>query len=96
MNVRNNEVDLLRTAVLANCVFAGLSGIILLFGSNRLSGLFGLHVPTILLGAGALVLVYAGALLLNARRATSSQHRPAVRGISVLRYSSAASRRGCV
>jgi small neutral amino acid transporter SnatA (MarC family) len=66
MNVRNNEADLLRTALLANCVFSGLSGIILLFGSNRLSGLFGLHMPTILIGAGVLLLVYAAALLLNA------------------------------
>jgi len=73
MNVRNNEADLLRTALLANCVFSGLSGIILLFGSNRLSGLFGLHMPTILIGAGVLLLVYAAALLLNARRVTVCQ-----------------------
>jgi hypothetical protein len=68
MNTQRNEGDLLRTALLANCVFSGLSGIILLFGSNRLSGLFGLHMPRILIGAGLLLLVYAAALLLNARR----------------------------
>ena len=73
MNAQNDEVDLLRRALLANCVFSGLSGIILLFGSNPLSGLFGLHMPTILIGAGILLLVYAGALLLNARRATVCQ-----------------------
>jgi hypothetical protein len=73
MNTQHNEADLLRTAVLANCVFSGLSGIILLFGSNRLSRLFGLDMPTILIGAGALLLVYAGALLLNARRVTICQ-----------------------
>ena len=45
MNTQRNEADLLRTALLANCIFSGLSGIILLFGSNRLSGFFGLHMP---------------------------------------------------
>ena len=73
MNAQNNEADLLRTVLLANCVFSGLSGIILLFGSNRLSGLFGLHMPTILIGAGVLLLVYAAALFLNARRVTVCQ-----------------------
>jgi hypothetical protein len=73
MNARHNDADLLRTALLANCVFSGLSGIILLFGSSRLSGLFGLDMPTILIGAGALLLVYAAALLLNARRVTVCQ-----------------------
>jgi hypothetical protein len=73
MNTQRNEADLLRTALLANCIFSGLSGIILLFGSNRLSGFFGLHMPTILLGAGALLLVYAAALFLNARRVTVCQ-----------------------
>ena len=73
MNAEHNESVLLRTALLANCVFSGLSGIILLFGSNRLSGLFGLHMPTILIGVGALLLVYAAALLLNARRVTVCQ-----------------------
>ena len=73
MNAEHNESVLLRTALLANCVFSGLSGIILLFGSNRLSGLFGLHMPTILIGVGALLLVYAAAVLLNARRVTVCQ-----------------------
>jgi hypothetical protein len=68
MNAQNNESDLLRRALLANCVFSGLSGIILIFGSNPLSGLFGLYMPTILIGVGALLLVYAAAVLLNARR----------------------------
>jgi hypothetical protein len=70
MNTQRNEADLLRTALLANCVFSGLSGMILLFGFNRLSGFFGLHMPTILLAAGSLLLVYAAALFLNARRVT--------------------------
>jgi hypothetical protein len=73
MNAEHNESDLLRTALLANCVFSGLSGIILIFGSNPLSGLFGLHMPTILIVAGVLLLVYAAALLLNARRVTVCQ-----------------------
>ena len=73
MKAGDNESDLLRRALLANCVFSGLSGIILLFGSNRLSGLFGLHMPTILIGAGVLLLVYAAALFLNARRVTVCQ-----------------------
>ena len=73
MKAEHNESDLLRRALLANCVFSGLSGIILLFGSNRLSGLFGLHMPTILIGAGVLLLVYAAALFLNARRVTVCQ-----------------------
>lgn len=73
MNTQSNEADLLRTALLANCVFSGLSGIILLFGSNRLSGLLGLHMPTILIGAGILSLGYAAALLLNVRRVTVCQ-----------------------
>ncbi len=73
MNAEHNESDLLRRALLANCVFSGLSGIILIFGSNPLSGLFGLHMPTILIGAGVLFLVYAAALLLNARRVTVCQ-----------------------
>src|SRR6266481_635552 len=59
MNAEHNESVLLRTALLANCVFSGLSGIILLFGSNRLSGLFGLHMPTILIGVG---LLFVGSL----------------------------------
>ena len=134
MNAQNNESDLLRRALLANCVFSGLSGIIFIFGSNPLSGLFGLYMPTILIGIGALLLVYATALLLNALRVTicqteaflavslniawvvgsiglmfagslsgrqldghaNSQCRPALRGISALCYSPAASRRGCV
>ncbi len=70
MNTQRNEADLLRTALLSNCVFSGLSGIILLFGSSRISGLFGVHMPTILIGTGALLLIYAAALLLNARRVT--------------------------
>jgi hypothetical protein len=73
MKAEHNESDLLRRALLANCVFSGLSGIILLFGSNRLPGLFGLHMPTILIGAGVLLLVYAAALFLNARRVTVCQ-----------------------
>lgn len=73
MNTQSNKADLLRTALLANCVFSGLSGIILLFGSNRLSGLFGLHTSTILIGVGALLLVYTAALLLNALRVTVCQ-----------------------
>ena len=73
MNTQRNEADLLRTALLVNCVFSGLSGIILLFGFNRLSGFFGLHMPTILIGVGALLLVYAAAVLLNARRVTVCQ-----------------------
>jgi len=62
MNAQNNESDLLRRALLANCVFSGLSGIILIFGSSPLSGLFGLYMPTILIGVGGLLLVYAAAL----------------------------------
>ncbi len=73
MNAQNNEADLLRTVLLANCVFSGLSGIILLFASNPLTELFGLHMPTILIGAGALLLLYAAALLVNARRVTVCQ-----------------------
>jgi len=73
MNTQHNEADLLRTALLANCVFSGLSGIILLFGSSPISGLFGVHMPTILIGTGALLLIYAAALLLNARRVTVCQ-----------------------
>jgi len=73
MNAQNNESDLLRRALLANCVFSGLSGIIFIFGSNPLSGLFGLYMPTILIGIGALLLVYATALLLNALRVTICQ-----------------------
>ena len=73
MKAEHHESDLLRRALLANCVFSGLSGVILLFGSNRLSGLFGLHMPTILIGAGALLLLYAAALLVNARRVTVCQ-----------------------
>ena len=73
MNTHRNEADLLRTALLVNCIFSGLSGMILLFGFNRLSGFFGLHMPTILLAAGALLLVYAVALFLNARRVTVCQ-----------------------
>ena len=73
MNIQRNEADLLRTALLANCVFSGLSGIILLFGSSPLSELFGLQMPRILIGTGALLLVYAAALLLNARRVTVCQ-----------------------
>lgn len=67
------NTDLLRTALLANCAFAGLSGVILLFGSSPLSELFGLQMPRILIGTGALLLVYAAALLLNARRVTVCQ-----------------------
>ena len=78
MDTQRNEADLLRTALLANCIFSGLSGIILLFGSNRLSGLFGLHIPIILIGIGALLLVYAAALLLNARRVTVCQTEASV------------------
>jgi hypothetical protein len=73
MNAEHNESDLLRTALLANCVFSGLSGIILIFGSNPLSRLFSLHMPTMLIGAGVLLLVYAAAVLLNARRVTVCQ-----------------------
>jgi hypothetical protein len=72
MNAQNNESDL-RRALLANCVFSGLSGIILIFGSNPLSGLFGLHMPATLIGVGTLLLVYAAALLLNALRGTVCQ-----------------------
>ena len=73
MNTQRNEADLLRTALLANCIFFGISGITLLFGSRPLSEIFGLHMPPILMGAGAVFLVYAAALLLNARRATVCQ-----------------------
>jgi len=73
VNAQSNESDLVRRALLANCAFSGVSGIILIFGFNPLSRLLGLHMPTILLGAGVLLLVYAAALLLNARRATVCQ-----------------------
>src|SRR5262249_24335325 len=73
VNAQSNESDLLRRALVANCVFSGVSGIILIFGFNPLSRLLGLHMPTILIGAGLLLLVYAAALLLNARRATVCQ-----------------------
>ena len=70
MSAQNSESDLLRLALLANCVFAG---IILIFGSNPLSDLFGLPMPAILIGIGALLLVYAAALLLNSLRVTICQ-----------------------
>ena len=73
VNAKHDESGVLRGALLANCVFSGLCGTILLVGSDPLSRLLGLHMPTILMGVGVLLLVYAAALLLNARRVTVCQ-----------------------
>lgn len=73
MNTQKTKPDLLRRALQANGAFSALSGVILIIAAKPLSILLGLTMPSILIGVGISLLIYAASLFRNARRATINQ-----------------------
>ncbi len=73
MNPQNTKSNLLRRALEANGAFSALSGIILIVASKRISVLIGVNAPSILIGIGISILVYAAVLFRNARRPAINQ-----------------------
>ncbi len=73
MNAPIDRSTFLRRSLQLDGVASGLCGVVLLLGANPLSALFGLAAPGIARAVGGLLVVYAVALLWNARRPTVSR-----------------------
>ena len=61
-----DNTNFLRRALKANGMFSAVSGLVLLFAAEPISYLLGLTLPSILMGIGAALLIYAVALFRNA------------------------------
>ena len=73
MSAQITKSNLLRRALQANGVFSALSGIILIVAAKPLSTRLGLTLPSILIGVGVSLLVYAAGLFRSGRRETINQ-----------------------
>jgi len=73
MSAQITKSNLLRRALQANGVFSALSGIILIVAAKPLSTRLGLTLPSILIGVGVSLLVYAAGLFHSGRRETINQ-----------------------
>lgn len=73
MNTRSDRTMFLRRSLQLDGVASGLCGVLLLAGAGPVSALIGLFEPGIARVVGALLLVYAAALLWNGARATISR-----------------------
>lgn len=73
MNTQPDRTMFLRRSLQLDGVASGLCGVLLLAGAGPLSALIGLAEPGIARVVGALLAVYAAALLYNGARATISR-----------------------
>jgi len=73
MNTRSDRTMFLRRSLQLDGVASGLCGVLLLAGAGPVSALIGLAEPGIARAVGALLVVYAAALLYNGARATISR-----------------------
>jgi len=69
----NDSARFLRRSLQLDGIASGVTGMLLLVGAGPVSALIGLSAPTIARAIGALLAVYAAALLWNAARATVSR-----------------------
>jgi hypothetical protein len=69
----NDHTRFLRRSLQLDGIASGLTGALLLFGAGPVSALIGLEAPGIARAIGALLAVYAAALLYNAGRARVSR-----------------------
>ncbi len=73
VNTRSDRTMFLRRSLQLDGVASGLCGVLLLAGAGPLSALIGLAAPGIARVVGALLVVYAAALLYNGARAKISR-----------------------
>lgn len=73
MSAPTDRTTFLRRSLQLDGIASGLCGILLLAASRQISALMGLAGPGIARVVGALLVVYAGALLYNAARVTVSR-----------------------
>ena len=73
MNTRSDRTMFLRRSLQLDGVASGLCGVLLLAGAGPVSALIGLAEPGLARVVGALLVVYAAALLYNGARATISR-----------------------
>ena len=69
----NDRTHFLRRSLQLDGIASGLTGVLLLLGAGPISALIGLSEPTLPRVIGALLAVYAAALLWNAARARVSR-----------------------
>ncbi len=73
MSAPTDRTTFLRRSLQLDGIASGLCGILLLAAARHISALMGLAGPGIARVVGALLVVYAGALLYNAARVTVSR-----------------------
>jgi len=73
MNTQSDRTTFLRRSLQLDGVASGLCGVLLLAGAGPVSALIGLAEPGLARVVGALLVVYAAALLYNGARATISR-----------------------
>jgi len=73
MNARTDRAAFLRRSLQLDGIASGLCGVLLLAAASPVSALIGLAEPAIARVVGALLVVYAAALLYNGARATVSR-----------------------
>ena len=69
----NDSTRFLRRSLLLDGIASGLTGLLLLVGARPVSALIGLSIPGLARAVGALLVVYAAALLWNAGRTRVSR-----------------------
>ena len=73
MNANTDRTSFLRRSLQLDGIASGLCGVLLLAAASPISALMGLADPSIARVVGALLMIYAAALLYNAARATVSR-----------------------
>ena len=73
MNANTDRASFLRRSLQLDCIASGLCGVLLVVAASPISALMGLADPSIARVVGALLMVYAAALLWNGERATVSR-----------------------
>ena len=73
MNTALDRASFLRRSLGLDAVASGLCGVLLLVGGEPVSGLLGLGAPPLARAVGLGLVVFAAALLWNARRASVSR-----------------------
>ena len=73
MNANTDRTSFLRRSLQLDGIASGLCGVLLVAAASPISALMGLADPSIARVVGALLMVYAAALLWNGERATVSR-----------------------
>ena len=73
MNANTDRASFLRRSLQLDCIASGLCGVLLVAAASPISAVIGLAEPGIAQVVGALLVVYAAALLWNGARATVSR-----------------------